>query len=44
MFKSRLDMIAYVISSLTNVPIDKCSKEALQYEEKPFIVKFTCDM
>jgi hypothetical protein len=43
MFRSRLELIAYVIHSITDAPQDECNQMALQYEAKPFIVKITCD-
>lgn len=43
MFKTRLELIAYVISDITDTKIEDCYKEALKYENVPFKVRWTCD-
>lgn len=43
MFKSRLELISYFLWALTGADRAECDKEALKYEHKTFVVKFTND-
>jgi hypothetical protein len=43
MFRSRIEMIAYVIASMTEKPVKDCQQEAFKYENKPFIIRYTLD-
>lgn len=43
MFKSRLELISYFIQAITDASIEECNKEALKYENKPFVTRWTLD-
>jgi hypothetical protein len=43
MFKSRLELISYVIQAITDASREECDKLALKYDDKPYIVRITCD-
>jgi hypothetical protein len=45
MFKTRLEIIIYLIESVTGreVKPEEAHNLAVQYEHKPFIIKISCD-
>jgi hypothetical protein len=43
MFRSRLEMLSYVIRSITGGSQEDCDKMALQFENKPFVIKISLD-
>ncbi len=43
MFNSRLELIAYFISSLTGTPLERCRENASLYLDKPFVLRWTLD-
>ena len=43
MFKNRMEMIAYVISIITESEVSSCKAEAQNYKDCPFIIRHTCD-
>jgi len=43
MFRSRLEIIVYMLSSVTGRKPEECHELALKYEHKPFIIRISCD-
>lgn len=43
MFKTRMEMIAYVLFRLTGASVKECEKSALAYKNKSLIIKWTLD-